>query len=119
MIADNFNHFFVNIGPNISRNVTGNESTDHRNYLENNYLHSCYLNPTYPAEVFNIINSFKNKPTSNTSIIPIHVLKSISHIIDLPLSIIINKSFLDGIFPDSLKLSRVIPIFKSGEKDSP
>ena len=32
-IADNFNHFFVNIGRNISRNVTGNASTDHRNYL--------------------------------------------------------------------------------------
>ena len=117
LIADNFNHFFVNIGPNISRNVTGNVSTDHRNYLDNNYLHSCYLNPTYPAEVFNIINSFKNKTTSNTSIIPIQILKSISHIIDLPLSIIINKSFISGIFPDNLKLSRVIPIFKSGEKD--
>ena len=28
----------------------------------------------------------------------------------------INDSFTDGIFPDSLKLARVIPIFKSGNK---
>ena len=32
------------------------------------------------------------------------------------LVIIINKSFESGIFPDALKLTKVIPIFKSGSK---
>ena len=91
---------------------------DHEKYLQNSYPNSCYLNPTTPVEVGNIINDLKNKPTSNTSIVPVRVLKSIAHIIELPLSIIINKSFLDGVFPDKLKLSKVIPIFKSGEKNS-
>ena len=40
------------------------------------------------------------------------------HIIELPLSIIINKSFLDGVFPDKLKFSKVYSIFSSDEENS-
>ena len=32
-----------------------------------------------------------------------------------PLTCIINKSFIAGIFPDELKLARVVPIFKAGD----
>ena len=31
------------------------------------------------------------------------------------LTCLINRSFLDGIFPTELKLARVVPIFKSGD----
>ena len=51
-----------------------------------------------------MFNSFKNKTTTNTSIIPVHVLKLISYTIDLSLSIIINESLLDGILPDNLQI---------------
>ena len=33
-----------------------------------------------------------------------------------PLTIFINMSFAQGIFPDELKLARVVPIYKSGDK---
>ena len=36
-----------------------------------------------------------------------------------PLSKIINASFLSGIFPQKLKLSRIVPVFKQGDKDNP
>ena len=35
-----------------------------------------------------------------------------------PLTYICNKSFLEGCFPDSMKISRIVPIFKSGDKNS-
>jgi hypothetical protein len=40
---------------------------------------------------------------------------SIGHIAD-PLSKIINKSFLMGVFPDKLAIAKVCPIFKNGDK---
>ena len=33
-----------------------------------------------------------------------------------PLTILINISFAQGIFPDELKLARVVPIYESGDK---
>ena len=32
-----------------------------------------------------------------------------------PITVLINNSFYHGIFPDELKLARVVPIFKSGD----
>ena len=35
-----------------------------------------------------------------------------------PLGILVNKSMQKGIFPDSLKLAKVIPIYKGKAKDN-
>ena len=32
-----------------------------------------------------------------------------------PITVLINNSFYRGIFPDELKLARVVPIFKSSD----
>ena len=36
-----------------------------------------------------------------------------------PLTCLINRSFKDGIFPNELKLARVVPIFKCGDSTAP
>ena len=35
-----------------------------------------------------------------------------------PITVLINNSFYHGIFPDELKLARVVPIFKSGDSSN-
>ena len=35
-----------------------------------------------------------------------------------PLALIINQLFLTGIFPDRLKLAKVLPLFKKGDQNS-
>ena len=40
----------------------------------------------------------------------------INHIVT-PLSHICNQSFIEGVFPDEMKIARVIPLYKSGEKN--
>ncbi len=42
------------------------------------------------------------------------VLKLLNPLISSPLSEIINESFLSGIFPDKMKVAKVIPLFKKG-----
>ena len=42
-----------------------------------------------------------------------HVIKSSFHLISSPLVIIINQSLQKGIFPDKLKIAKVIPVYKS------
>ena len=42
-----------------------------------------------------------------------HVISNIAK----PLCYIGNKSFLDRTFPDKMKIAKVIPIYKSGDKN--
>ena len=47
------------------------------------------------------------------------MLKGISKTVLQPLCILMNGFFDEGIFPDTLKLANVIPIFKKGDKSQP
>ena len=54
--------------------------------------------------------------SSGPNSIPVKLLKISAPVIALHLVTIINKSFNLGIFPNDLKIAKVIPIFKSGSK---
>ena len=62
-------------------------------------------------EIMDIINQLESKSIGPTSI-PVKLLKIIADIIVVPLCIIFNNSLFSGIFPDALKLSKVVPIHK-------
>ena len=44
-----------------------------------------------------------------------NVIKDTSDLLLLPLTHLLNLSITQGVFPDELKLAKVIPIFKSGD----
>ena len=45
--------------------------------------------------------------------ISMRIIKHSFHLISAPLAIIINLSLQKGIFPDKLKIAKVIPVFKA------
>ena len=47
------------------------------------------------------------------------ILKKVNNFISPALSELINQAFYEGVYPNSLKLAKVIPIFKSGLKTLP
>ena len=64
-------------------------------------------------EVVNVINSLNNSSPGWDGI-PSRLAKRVLNSYIKPLTLLINKSFRDGIFPDELKLAKVSPIYKSG-----
>ena len=60
-----------------------------------------------------IIKSLQNKATGPSSI-PLKLLHIVADLIVFPLCHIINMSFSKGIFPEKLKIVKVIPIHKGG-----
>ena len=46
------------------------------------------------------------------------ILKQVMPNIVKPLTHMCNNSFLEGCFPDSMKISRIVQIFKAGDKSS-
>ena len=45
------------------------------------------------------------------------LLKELRTCIIEPLAMLINKSMQQGVFPDKLKIAKIIPIYKSKDKD--
>ena len=81
-----------------------------------NHINSLALTPTDPDEILRITADFNNKNSYNHDGIPLTILKSSIINICEPLSYIINRSMCTGNFPDQLKIAKVCPIFKSGDK---
>ena len=70
-------------------------------------------------DVFQIVGSLKNTNSKDYYDVSNKFLKQIIPYIALPLTICINDSLNTGLFPDCLKISKVIPIFKSGDASEP
>ena len=62
-----------------------------------------------------IISKMKPKSSSGLDNISCRLMKDISDIIATPLTLLINQSLQSGIFPDKLKIAKVVPIFKAGK----
>ena len=78
---------------------------------------SIFLQPTVPTKVFILINNaLVNKKACGTDNISPYFIKVATAIVSEPLSEFVNYSFAFGLFPDILKLAKVVPVFKSGNK---
>ncbi len=61
--------------------------------------------------------SFKNGKAPGYDNLPIHIIKKSFELISEPLMLVINSSLEAGLFPDKLKVAKIIPIYKAGEVD--
>ena len=85
-------------------------------YFKNPNSKTFMIRPTTPQEIEDIISKFDTDKSTGPNSIPNPLLQSIKKLISIPLSIISNKSFLNGQCPNFLKLSIVIQIFKKDSK---
>jgi len=79
---------------------------------------TIFLSPVLLVEIVKIINSFASKKSRGHDDIPLNTVKCSATVIALIMSVFANKIFKLGIFPSSLKIAKVIPIFKSNDKKS-
>ena len=115
-IANEFNNFFVNIGPQLSAQITPLDSGSFKDYLGNPVAHTFNFNSVTTNEVKSIIDKLHSKPSAGSDRLSSITLKKINQHILLPITIIINQIMNTGIFPDKLKIAKVIPLYK---KDDP
>jgi len=117
IIVEKFNEYFTNIGPSLANNIP-DMADNPLSYMKGNYKDSFMLFPTTDSEVINIVKGFKPKTSSGYDNIPTDILKLSINCIAPHLSTIINNSFITGCVPEALKIAKVYPIYKSGDKSN-
>ena len=73
------------------------------------------LKPTNPSELESIFIMFSSGKAPGYDNISMHVIKHSFPLISAPLTNIRNLSLQKGIFPDKLKVTKMIPIYKSND----
>ena len=105
--------FFVNVGPNTEKEVPKVQNISPERFLKNRNQLNFLISHISNEEVLEIIKSLNNKSTGPSSI-PLNLLQIVADLIVFPLCHIINMSFCKGIFPEKLKIMKVIPLHKGG-----
>ena len=111
VIANKFNEYFANIGPNLSKDIP-ESCTSFKKYLKHNYIETFFVKNIESDEIRKIIMSLKDGAPGIDSI-PAAVLKHSVDLISLPLSHVCQLSLTEGYFPSELKLSKIIPLYKA------
>ena len=112
-IAESFNKFFINIGPNLAEKIPSDNRSPNI-YLKNRVVESMVVTPVAEDEVESIIKTLKEGSTGWDDISAKIVKKTYRSFIS-PLVHIMNLSILSGVFPSEMKIARVVPLFKSGD----
>jgi len=74
-----------------------------------------FCNPDTESELVTVIAKLNNNKPVGPDNTGLALLKEVAPGIIQPFLHIINMSFNTGVFPDKLKIARVIPVYKKGE----
>jgi hypothetical protein len=109
------NSFFTNLGPETVKSIPQSASSHMKFVLP--VANTFFSFEVTHNELFNVVTSLPSKTSSGFDKLSTRNLKLIFPYISDTVLKIVNKSFRTGIFPDILKIARVIPIHKGGSKD--
>ena len=119
-ILNLFNNYFAEVGPNLAMNIQPCRlgSNGFKRFLKDPNDSSIFLDPTSVSEILGIISTLKVGKATGFDNISTFFIKPVADIISPILARFFNFSVEKGVFPDVLKTARVVPVFKSGNKDS-
>ena len=115
-IANQFNNYFTDIGQQLANTIDSENKYPFQHYLRTPCGTNLQFSNINSTDVLHIINELKPKNSAGHDLISCKLLKEIRFIISEPLAMVINQTLLTGIFPNKLKIAKVIPLFKKGDK---
>ena len=115
-MAEEFNKKISSVGQKISESIPKISTKPYSYLTEKNNIPTLTFDDIGPVLICDILKSMDPKKSKDMDGISLDLLKSIDSSIAKPLAHIFNLSLKSGIFPNKLKVSRVVPMFKAGDK---
>ena len=123
-ICDALNNYYINITKTILTTHNNNSQNEIKHANNNNHYklnynikNSIFIEPTNEIEINNIIKKLSNKKSISDDNLSNFIIKQIASGILTPLTHIFNISLSMGVFPNCFKTSKVIPIYKRGDRE--
>ena len=114
-IANCFNIFFSKVGLKLAENITYNGTKSVSSYLKHHVTSCFHFECVTPATVNKYISELAAKNSCGPDNISSILLKRLATHVVSPLTVMINQSLCTGIFPEKLKVAKVIPLYKKGD----
>ena len=99
--------YFVNIANNLNKNKNDDEFKNFEKFLKNRNEKSAIFDDIETSEISQIIKYLN--PNKSSDLSP-RILNLYKHVIAPVLKILLNNCMRSGIFPDELKIARVLPL---------
>ena len=115
IIADKFNNLFANVGGRLSEQLTTQDNVNFKDYLRIPLVPNINFSQLSEEAVMEVLHNVKQKLSCGHDGISSRLLKASKHVICNPLTLIINQTLTSGVFPDTLKIAKIIPLFKTGD----
>ena len=114
-ILNHFNHYFTNVANNLNSSKTPDEFTDYKKFMKQRVVNTIEFREIDKSEIDEIIHNLN--PSKSSDMSP-RILKLFRGVLSPTLAVLFNNCMYGGVFPDVLKIARVIPLFKNGDKNN-
>ena len=113
-ISNQFNNFFVNIGPKLASTINNN-GKHYYEYLHDSKSNSMFMKPIVENDIFKIIAKLNDNKSAGPDNIGNYIIKRVCNEIIKPLTNIFNLSITSGVVPEKTKMAKVIPVYKKAD----
>ena len=76
-----------------------------------------FISAVLEDELINLVKNLSNKTSTDHNHISMSLVKNVISDISKPLTYIANKSFSQGCFPEQMKIAKVLPLYKNGDRE--
>ena len=113
-IATKFNNYFVNLGPNLAKNINNTNKAINK-YLTESIPNRLFLEAVTEHEVRNEIGKINATKSPGYDGLSAKIIKFVANEISKPITQIFNQTFRTGNILHQLKIALVTPIHKSNK----
>ena len=120
VICTHFNKYFTSIADKLNEKKYGDNSNpvlvpDFRDFLHSPVTNTIFLKPIVFSEISEIIRKLNSNKSSDFS--P-RILKLFNYQFSTILTHLFNNCMNNSLFPSELKIAKVLPLFKSGDRNT-
>ena len=114
-IVKHYNAYFSRIASQMASDIPKPDNGSFKSYLNNPITNNFNFKPVSESDIHSIITNLNSKTSSGHDQISLTLLKKLKNVLVTPITVIVNQSLKTGIFPDALKIAKILPVFKKGD----